>query len=218
MNKNEKDFDLKVEEILDEENSYQDLSSMENILSILEELKNRKIYLFGEINKESVLNTIVQIHSLEDRSNEDIEILINSDGGYVVDCLALIDVMNFSNCDFKTIALGTTASAACLIISNGTEGKRFAGKNTDFMFHEVYGDIPDFRISNAKYHEEEAKKIQNKFTSIFAINTGKTKKEIEKTFYKTNEKDRFFTSKEAKEFGIIDKILKTKIRHKKIKK
>jgi ATP-dependent Clp protease protease subunit len=106
-------------------------------IEYLDRVNSRKIYLFDDIEKETIVNIIYQVHVLEQKSNEDIEIVINSDGGIIEDCLALVDVMNASPCDFKTTVLGLAASAACLIASNGTFGKRYAGRNSEFMFHEV---------------------------------------------------------------------------------
>jgi len=196
-NKDDEDFDISNEEI----------STLLDLLSCGFQ-SGRKVYLFGEIMTESILNIIEEIHRLEEKSNEDIEIFINSNGGYVVDCLALVDVMNTSKCHFQTTVLGIAASAACLIASNGTMGKRYSGKNSEFMFHEVFSDIPDFKASDAKYHTAETEKIQKRFTTIFSKNTGRTPKEITEKFYKNDHhKDVFMTSKQAKEFGIVDKIM-----------
>lgn len=168
----------------------------------------RKIYLFGEIDQDNILSVIHHIHVLEKKSDEDIDLYINSEGGYVYDCLALIDVMDASNCDIRTVVVGNAASAACLIASNGTPGKRFAGKNAEFMFHEAESII-GVKNSNIEQHRFDIRRRQKKITSIFSKNTGKPIEDIDKMFYCVN-LDKLMSASEAKKFGIVDKILKNK--------
>lgn len=186
-----------------------DNSSYISLIEIAEKLKNRRIYLFGDICTYNILVVIHQIHVLEERDpNSDIELYINSDGGYVVDCLALIDVMDASPCDFKITVLGMAASAACLIASNGTEGKRYAGRNSEFMFHEVSGPIPSMKMSDMSYIKTETKRIQDKFNRLFSRNTGMSIKELKDKFYQPN--DKFLTAIEARKLGIVDHVVSPK--------
>jgi ATP-dependent Clp protease protease subunit len=152
----------------------------------------------------------------EQKSNEDITLIINSDGGYINDCFALIDIMDSSKCDIGVVVLGIAASAACLIASNGTQGKRVAGKNSEFMFHEVTGFPYEIKKSDLEYIKKETVKHQKKFSQIFARNTGQAIRTIEKIFY--GQKDRYMNSSEAKQFGIVDKILIQRKREKIVKK
>lgn len=176
----------------------------------LERIESRKIYLFGDIETNNILHVIYQIHNLESKSNEDIEIIINSYGGYVVDCFALIDVMDASKCDFRVVVLGMAASAACLIASNGTPGKRYAGKNSEFMFHEVMSSMPmETRQSDMPMLLKDTKRVQDRFTKIFSKNTGRSKEEIKDKFYGLTQ-DVYMTANQSKEFGIIDKIVRGK--------
>ncbi len=172
----------------------------------IERMGNRKIYLYDDVKPESILSVIYQIHILEKKDpTKDIELIISSNGGYVVDCLALIDVMDMSPCDFKVLVLGMAASAACLIASNGTPGKRYAGKNAEFMFHEVRQMIPEIKYSEIKYYLNDLKRTQKKFNKIFGHNTEKTEKEIQQAFYGVAN-DRYMTATEARSFGIIDHV------------
>jgi ATP-dependent Clp protease protease subunit len=182
-----------------------------SLIEYLDRIESRKIYLWGDVCKENILNVIFQIHMLEAKGDEDIELIINSDGGYVVDCFALIDVMDSSSCDFKVTVLGMAASAACLIASNGTPGKRYAGKNAEFMFHEVMATGQQIRSSDLQYIKEETDRPQKKFNKIFSRNTGQAVKTIEKIFY-GRKQDRYMTASEAKTFGIIDRIIPQKRR------
>lgn len=186
------------------------------LYEFMERIEQRRIYLFGDIDTEKIQYVIQQIHVMERRSDDDIELIINSDGGYVSDSLALIDAMDTSLCDVATTVVGVAASAACLIASNGTYGKRSAGRSSDFMYHETYGSMFDVRPSEVRYWHGEFKRTENKCLIIFARNTKKTIKKIKSIFYSTH-LDRFMTSTEAKKFGIIDFILPVRRKHSKRK-
>ena len=182
-----------------------------NLIEILEKMDDRKIFLFEDINKKSILNIINQIYLLERRNDEDIELIINSDGGFVADCIALIDVMNASKCDFKTVVLGVAASAACLIAANGTPGKRWAGRNAEFMFHEAYETVAEIRSSDLRYIVKETQRTQQKINRIFSKCTGRSIAEISEIFYGTS-RDTYMNAEEARKFGMVDKILRVKRR------
>jgi ATP-dependent Clp protease protease subunit len=186
-------------------------------IEYLNRIRSRKIYLFGDVCTETIVAVIYQIHILETiNSDEDIELVINSGGGDVTDCLALIDTMNASPCDFKITVLGFAASAACLIASNGANGKRCAGPNSEFMFHEIFGTF-ESKTSDVVYYKKESERIQKKFNKIFSSNTGRSLSEIREEFY--GSKDKFMTAGEARKFGIIDRVLgNKKIRREKSKK
>ena len=212
-NKNEDEFSEPFED--------DDFESNQPMLQILESMNGkpplRKVYLFGEVNTRSIWSVISNIHMLESESNEDIELYINSGGGYVIDCFALVDVMNSSPCDFTTIVVGQAASAACLIASNGACGKRYGGRNSEFLWHEVFGAIPEVRHSELAFWKRETKRPQEKFNRIFSQNTGRSIKEINDNFY--HEKmESYLSAQQAKDFGIIDHLLRHKKREAIIRK
>ena len=201
----EEEFDESILETLGLDND-SDSNSYNNIINIIDKFKNRRIYLFGDICTYNILVVVNQIHILESRDpNSDIELYINSGGGFVIDCLALIDTMDASRCDFKVTVLGMAASAACLIASNGTPGKRYAGRNSEFMFHEVSGPVSEMKLSELEYYGKEAKRVQEKFNRIFTRNTGLSSLIMKKEFYRP--KDKFLTAVEARKFGIVDHVL-----------
>jgi ATP-dependent Clp protease protease subunit len=113
--------------------------------------------------------------------------------------------MDSSPCSISTYTLGRAASAACLVASNGSKGKRFAGKNAEFMFHEIYGDVSDLKYSDIIYYRNLFKKQLRTVNRIFSKNTGKSNKEIKATFM-DDDLDKWMSATEAKKFGIIDKI------------
>ena len=183
-----------------------DSSPFGNVLDIVDRFKNRRVYLFGDICTFNILVVVNQIHILENRDPDtEIDLYINSGGGYVIDCLALIDTMDASPCDFKVTVLGMAASAACLIASNGTPGMRYAGRNSEFMFHEVSGPVPDMKMSELEYYGKETKRVQDKFNRIFTRNTGLSITQMKKEFYRPM--DKFLTATEARKFGIVDHVL-----------
>lgn len=178
-----------------------------NIMNAMSSFETRAVYLVGDINETSIFSLINHIHILENKDpNLDITIYINSDGGMVQDCLALIDVMDSSPCDVSTHTLGRAASAACLIASNGTQGKRYAGKNAEFMFHEIYGDVSDLKYSDMLYYKNLFKRQLKTVNRIFSKNTGKSNKDIKATFM-DDDLDKWMNAAEAKKFGIIDKVI-----------
>ncbi len=199
----------------DEDENYDD--SELNDVDISDDIRNfelypedRKIYLFGPININSILMVIKKIHFLEKFDKyQDIELIINSDGGVIDDTFALIDVMDNSPCQFKIVVVGRAASAACIIAANGTHGKRYCGRYTEFMFHDVWGTIEEVQAIDIPYHLKEFRRCQAKLLKIFAKNTGNKKDEIVKNFILTRN-DKYMTAYQAKKCGIVDHILPCK--------
>lgn len=172
--------------------------------------EDRKVYLFGPINIKSILSVVKKIHFLEKLDKtQDIELIINSGGGVVDDTFALIDVMDNSPCLFKIVVLGIAASAACVIAANGTYGKRYCGRYTEFMFHDAKSSIEDVQAADLPYHLKEFRRCQAKLLKIFAKNTGNKKDEVVKNFILTRN-DKYMTAYQAKKFGIVDHILPCK--------
>lgn len=199
-------------EFLDTEDGEDDEGLGIDVKSFTRLLTHRSIYLFGIVNRQNILSVIAQIHFCETLSNkDDITLYINSEGGYIGDCFALIDVMDHCKCDISTVVLGTAASAACLIASNGTKGKRLAGRNAEFMYHESYGDLMDVSQSQLPYYVQQFTRTQKKLDQIFRRNTGKSMNEIRKKFLE-KKLDKYMNSTEARDFGIIDKVLPSRRR------
>lgn len=180
--------------------------------------ETRDLYLIGEVNEQSTGHIISQIHFLEKIDNKkDIRLFINSDGGYMQDCLALINVMDAVQCDISTYTIGRAASAACLIASNGSPGKRYAGANSEFMYHEMYGDVPELKASEFPYYRKEFHRKIKTLNYIFSRNTGKSIPDIKKVFLEEY-LDKWMDAKEAKKFGIIDHFMPVKRKSNKIEK
>lgn len=186
--------------------------------SALSFLNQRKVYLFGEINSVKIQEVVQEVHTLETFDSEsDISLYINSGGGFTTDCLALVDAMDACPCDIQTIVLGQACSAACVIAANGTPGKRYGGKGAQFMYHEGYGSIFDVSAKQLDYYRKLFQREEDLFTKLMSRNTGQTAKVIREVFLDV-ENDHYMDAKNAKDFGIIDKIIKTKRRSKPIVK
>ena len=130
-----------------------------------------------------------------------IHLYINSPGGAVTSGLAIYDTIKFINSNVITIGMGLCASMGAFLLSSGD--KRYALENTEIMIHEVLGGF-EGSARNIKLQSERINKIKEKINKIMAKNTKKTIKQIEKD----TGKDYYMSSKEAKEYGIIDDIIK----------
>lgn len=199
---------LNEEEIIELTESDLDGGLIANLMqNIIGSMETRCIYLYGFINEQNIMSAINQIHTLETTDDSDINLYINSDGGFLNDCFALIDVMDTSPCDVATYTVGRAASAACLIASNGTKGKRFCGKNAQFMYHEPYGDLYDVKGSDVPYYDKMFRKDNQRANKILSQNTGQNVKDIKEMFFQPR-LDKWMGAREALKFGIVDKIMK----------
>lgn len=169
-------------------------------------LKNRIILLSGEID-DILANTIVaELLYLDSLSHEDISIYINSPGGNVTSGFAIYDTMNFIKSDVSTICLGMAASMAAFLLSSGKEGKRYALPNSEVMIHQPLGGASG-QATEIKIAAEHILKTKKKLNEILAKNTGKSIKQIEND----TDRDNYLTANDAKDYGLVDKILTTNL-------
>lgn len=172
-----------------------------DIFSLL--LKERIIMLSGEINDEVatlVVSQLLYLSSID--SKKDISIYINSPGGSVTSGMAIYDTMQLISNDVRTICVGMAASMGAFLLAGGTKGKRYALPNSEIMIHQplggAKGQVTDIEILTKRLLQ--TKKNMNK---ILAENTNQDEKKIELD----TERDNFMNSYEAKEYGIIDKVI-----------
>ena len=165
-------------------------------------LKDRVIFLSGEIN-DSVSNIIVsELLYLDSLNNDDIFLYINSPGGSVSAGMAIYDTMNYIKSDVKTIAIGLAASMGAFILANGTKGKRCSLKNSEIMIHQPLGGTSG-QATDIKIAAEHILKTKDKINKILADVTGNSLKKIEKD----TDRDNFMDAKEALDYGLIDQII-----------
>jgi ATP-dependent Clp protease protease subunit len=166
-------------------------------------LKERIIFLTGPINDTVASLVSAQLLFLEsDNPNKDINFYINSPGGYVTSGLAMYDTMQFVKCDVSTIVIGQACSAGSLLAQAGAKGKRYALPHAKIMIHQLSGGYSG-QATDIDIHAQEILKTKKRLNEIYVEHTGQ---DIE-TIQKNMERDKFFTSEEALEFGLIDKII-----------
>ena len=165
-------------------------------------LKNRIILLSGEIDDSLANSVVAQLLFLDSLNHDDISIYINSPGGSVTAGMAIYDTMNFVKSDVSTICLGMAASMAAFLLSSGEKGKRYVLPNAEVMIHQPLGGASG-QATEIKIAAEHILKLRDKLNKILANNTNQ---KIE-TIQKDTERDNFMDSKEALEYGIVDKVI-----------
>ena len=165
-------------------------------------LKERIIFIEGEINDERANLIVSELLYLDSISNDDINIYINSPGGSITAGMAIYDTMNYIKSDCVTIGIGLCASMAAFLLSSGTRGKRCSLNNTEIMIHEPLGGV-NGQATEIKIVAERILKIKKKLNVILSRNTKKSLSKIEKDV----ERDYYMDSDEALKYGIIDKII-----------
>lgn len=168
-------------------------------------LKDRIIILSDEINDNNANSIVAQLLYLDSLNHDDIHLYINSPGGSITAGMAIYDTMNVIESNVSTICIGMAASMAAFLLSSGTKGKRFGLPNSEVMIHQPLGGAQG-QATEIKIAAERILKLKDKLNKILSKNTGQKLEIIEQD----TERDNFMTAKEAKEYGIIDDILKKK--------
>lgn len=165
-------------------------------------LTDRIIFLSGEITDDLANIVISELLYLDSLNHDDICIYINSPGGSVISGLAIYDTMNYIKSDVQTIVIGMAASMASFLLAAGAKGKRYALPNAEIMIHEVLGGT-EGQATVIKIQAERILKLRDKMNGLLAKLTNKSISKINKD----TERDYFMNSKEALNYGIIDKIM-----------
>jgi len=166
-------------------------------------LKDRIIFIGTPID-DNVANLIIAqmlFLQMED-TTKDINIYINSPGGAVTSGLAIYDTIQFVKCDVATYCVGQATSMGAVLLSAGTKGKRFALPNSRIMIHQPWGGI-EGAAADISIHAKEILKLRDKINEILSKHTGQNLERIQKD----TDRDYFMTSREAKEYGIIDEVI-----------
>ena len=167
-------------------------------------LKERIIFLTGKIDDSVAAVVSAQLLFLESQApDKDIFMYINSPGGLVTAGLAMYDTMQFVKCDISTLVIGQACSAGSLLAMAGTKGKRYALRNSRIMIHQPSGGYSG-QATDILIHAEEISKIKKKLNQMYADHTGQPLKVIDEAM----ERDKFMSTEEALEFGLLDKIIK----------
>ena len=164
-------------------------------------IKNRVIYLNGEVNEESAISIITQLRFLASKSDNDIYMFINSPGGSVSDGLAIYDVMNDIPCDVVTVATGVAASMGSFLLAVGTHGKRYVTPSTEVMIHQPLGGVQG-QATDISLVADHIQKVKSRLATIMAERCNKQLEEV----IKDMERDYWMTGEQAKEYGIVDHV------------
>ena len=166
-------------------------------------LKDRIVFLGGEVNDDSANLIIAQMLFLEmEDPDADIMFYINSPGGSVSAGLAIYDTMQYLRCEVSTLCVGLAASMGAFLLSAGAKGKRKALPNAEIMIHQPMGGAQG-QASDIAIQAEQILKTRQKLNEILAKNTGKS---IEQIALDTD-RDNFMTAAEARDYGLIDEII-----------
>lgn len=166
-------------------------------------LKDRIIFLGEEVTDVSANLIVSQLLFLESEDpGKDISLYINSPGGSVTAGMAIYDTMQYIKCDVSTICMGMAASMGAFLLAGGTKGKRIALPNSTIMIHQPSGGAQG-QASDIKIVAEQILKTRQKLNEILAENTGKPLDVIARD----TERDNYMTAEEAKEYGIVDRVI-----------
>ncbi|MDO8571511.1 MAG: ATP-dependent Clp endopeptidase proteolytic subunit ClpP [bacterium] len=167
-------------------------------------LKDRIVFL-GDAIDDSIANTVIaQLLFLENEDREkDIKLYINSPGGSVTAGLAVYDTMQHIKPDVSTICIGMAASMGAVLLAGGAKGKRFALPNSESMIHQVLGGA-EGQASDVEIRVKHMLHLKRRLNEILAKHTGKSVEQVEKD----TDRDYYMTADEAKDYGLIDKIIK----------
>ena len=166
-------------------------------------LNDRIVFLGEEVNATTASLVVAQLLYLESQDpDKDIQFYINSPGGSVTDGMAIYDTMQYIKCDVSTICVGMAASMGAFLLAAGTKGKRLALPNAEIMIHQpsagTQGQITDMSI-----HLKRLETVKKRMNQILADNTGKSVEQVTADC----ERDNFMTAEEAKEYGLIDRVI-----------
>ena len=165
-------------------------------------LRDRVIFLGGEIDQHTANLVVAQMLFLENQSDKDIIFYINGPGGSVYDAFAIYDTMQFVKCDIQTVGVGIQASGAAFLLSSGTKGKRLLLPHATVMIHQPAASTRG-KVSDMEIDLREGLRMKKLMNEILAKNTGQPLKKIQEDV----ERDFWMSAEEAKKYGIADKVI-----------
>jgi ATP-dependent Clp protease protease subunit len=169
-------------------------------------LKERVIFLVGEVTEQSANLIIAQMLFLESENPEkDISLYINSPGGSVYAGLAVYDTMQFIKPDVSTLCTGLAASMGSFLLAAGALGKRYALPNARLMMHQPHGGAQGV-AADIEIQAREVLYLRHRLNTLYAERTGQTLAQIEKDL----DRDNFMSAAQGAEYGLIDRVLTTR--------
>ena len=170
-------------------------------------LKERIIFLVGPVTDETANLIVAQLLFLESENpDKDISFYINSPGGSVSAGMAIFDTMRFIKPDVSTMCTGMAASMGAFLLASGCKGKRYALPNSTVMIHQPSGGFSG-QVSDIERHASYIIRLKQRYNKHMAEFTGKSVEEIDRA----SDRDNFLSAEEAVEFGMIDKVMTTRV-------
>lgn len=177
-------------------------------------LKERIVCLMGQINDQVSSTVIAQLLFLQSQSsNKPIHLYINSPGGLVTAGLAIYDTMQFIKCPVSTWCVGQACSMASLLLAAGERGMRYSLPNSRIMLHQPSGGVQG-QATDILIHAEEILELKKQLTNLYVSHTGMSAEKVSFSM----ERDCFMNPMEARNFGLVDKVLTNDDRNDKIAK
>jgi ATP-dependent Clp protease protease subunit len=169
-------------------------------------LRERVIFLVGPVNDVTANLVVAQLLFLESENpDKDVHFYINSPGGSVTAGLSIYDTMQFIKPDVSTLCIGQAASMGAFLLTAGAKGKRFCLPNSRVMIHQPMGGFQG-QASDIEIHAKEILFTKQRLNEMMAKHTGQPIERIERD----SDRDNFLSAKDAKEYGIIDKVLESR--------
>ncbi len=170
-------------------------------------LKERVVFLIGPVDDITANLVVAQMLFLESENpDKDINFYINSPGGSISAGMAIYDTMQFIKPDVSTLCVGMAASMGAFLLAAGAKGKRFALPNSTVLIHQPLGGFQG-QASDIAIHAKYILSLRERLNRLLADHTGKPIDQIERD----TERDNFLTSDEAVTYGLIDKVLQSRV-------
>jgi ATP-dependent Clp protease protease subunit len=176
----------------------------ERSFDIYSRLLNERIIFLGTPVDDQVANLIVAqlLHLESSDPDKDISLYINSPGGSIYAGLAIYDTMQFIKPEVQTICFGIAMSMGSLLLAGGAKGKRLSLPNSRILIHQPSSGF-EGQATDIEIHAREVLELRRRIDQIYAKHTGKTEEEV----HTDMERDRFFTGEQAREYGLVDKVI-----------
>ncbi len=170
-------------------------------------LKERIIFLGGPIIDATANSIIAQMLFLSSQDpKKSIQLYINSPGGVLTAALAIYDTMQYVKCPVSTVCVGSAASGAAVLLGSGAKGKRFALPNSQILLHQVAVSGISGQAIEVEIAAKQIVKLKHQVNKILSRHTGQKLEKIEKD----TDRDFYLSADEAKDYGLIDQVIKTK--------
>lgn len=179
----------------------------ERSFDIYSRLLNERIVFLGHEVTDDIANLVIAqlLHLESDEPDKDISLYINSPGGSVTAGLAIYDTMQFISSDVSTICIGQCASMAAVLLAAGAPGKRFALPNSRILIHQPWGGTQG-QVTDIEIQAKEMLRMREALDQILASHTGQPVEKI----HADTERDNIMTGYEAKDYGLVDRVFKSR--------